>query len=779
MFKKISSLAVVSFCLLFTHTSFSQTYSVSDVGDWGYSHSSYPPANAVDNVVLFSSRWAANFSTEPVNLWVDLGSAQTVDDVGIAWGRGNSRTYEFEIWGRSGTSGTWTKIFDGNSSGTTDQIESYNVTDMSARQVRVKVFSNSAGSTWADVVEFEVYGTAGPGGSNSGGGSGSSSSTFDVPGLIEAEEFSDYYDTSSNNQGGDYRTDEAVDVESCSDSGCGYSVGWMRAGEWLEYEIDVASSGNYEAQVRVASSPSSGQLSFEIDGSQVSNVHSVGATGGWQNWETQTVDLGYISSGTHTLRLNVESSSFNINWINIVSSDGNSGGGNSGTTFSVPGLIEAEEFVDYYDTDSNNRGGDYRTDESVDVQNCVDSGCGYNIGWMYTGEWLEYDINVQSAGDYTANVRVASSGSSGQLSFDVDGSQVSSVHSVGSTGGWQNWETQSVDLGYLTAGNHTLRLNVENSSFNLNWINIVESSDSGNGGGGTGTGDFGLDPNADPWDNFDLTGWSLDTPAPRDDEPCKAERTWDYQWDDSNPLDSSSAPYFYTHSDGGMRFVTRIDGQTTSDSCTSGYVRSELREMMRRGDNSIEDTGVTENNWALGYQPSGSGWGGRNGVLSGTLRVNQVTTSGSSGQIGRVIIGQIHAGNDEPLRLYYRHRAGQSTGCIYFAHEIRDSDDVDFYMIGNESCTSAPSNGIALGELFSYTITNEGSEIEVVIRRGDYDGSIIATETIDMNDLNSGYDRSDEWMYFKAGAYTQNNSGNDSDGDIVTFYRLSVSHDNN
>jgi len=49
--------------------------------------------------------------------------------------------------------------------------------------------------------------------------------------------------------------------------------------------------------------------------------------------------------------------------------------------------------------------------------------------------------------------------------------------------------------------------------------------------------------------------------------------------------------------------------------------------------------------------------------------------------------------------------------------------------------------------------------------------------TIDMNVLNSGYDRSDEWMYFKLGAYTQNDSGNGSDGDIVTFYRTSVSHD--
>jgi len=45
-----------------------------------------------------------------------------------------------------------------------------------------------------------------------------------------------------------------------------------------------------------------------------------------------------------------------------------------------------------------------------------------------------------------------------------------------------------------------------------------------------------------------------------------------------------------------------------------------------------------------------------------------------------------------------------------------------------------------------------------------------------MNDLDSGYDDRDEWMYFKAGAYTQNDSGDDDDYDEVTFYRLSNTH---
>jgi len=53
----------------------------------------------------------------------------------------------------------------------------------------------------------------------------------------------------------------------------------------------------------------------------------------------------------------------------------------------------------------------------------------------------------------------------------------------------------------------------------------------------------------------------------------------------------------------------------------------------------------------------------------------------------------------------------------------------------------------------------------------------VARNKIDMDKEKSGYDSKSEWMYFKAGAYTQNNSSSDSkDTDVVTFYRLANSH---
>ena len=289
---------------------------------------------------------------------------------------------------------------------------------------------------------------------------------------------------------------------------------------------------------------------------------------------------------------------------------------------------------------------------------------------------------------------------------------------------------------------------------------------------------FGLDPNKEPWENFDLSDWSLDSPAQRPSDECRAVRIDEDEYDEIPG--SPTRPYFFTHTDGGMRFVSPVGGATTNSSCNSGFPRSELREMLRAGNTSISTTGDNGNNWALGYQPDNDNHGGRNGRLAATLRINQVTTTGDGLHPGRTIIGQIHASDDEPARLYYRKCPDAEFGSLYLEHEINGGSDVTFNLIGSERCEgNGPSNGIRLDELFSYEIINEDNLIIVNIYRGTLNGPMIATATVDMEDLDSGYDERDEWMYFKAGVYTQNNTGDDDDTDIATFYFLENSHDAN
>ncbi|MGR5266117.1 polysaccharide lyase family 7 protein [Vibrio astriarenae] len=241
--------------------------------------------------------------------------------------------------------------------------------------------------------------------------------------------------------------------------------------------------------------------------------------------------------------------------------------------------------------------------------------------------------------------------------------------------------------------------------------------------------------------------------------------------------------YFYVNESGdGVVFRSPIAGVKTSNN--TKYIRSELREMMRCGDQSIKTKGVNGNNWVFSSNLSEDSLkqaAGVDGRLEATLSVDHVTTTGDIWQQGRVIIGQIHAPNDEPVKIYYRKLPNHSTGSLWITHEPSGGDDILFPMIGPttpnywrqsaEHISESYDDGIALGEKFSYVIDVIGSDMTVTISR---DGKPDVVQKVDMQ--NSGFDESDQWMYFKAGVYNQNRTGDADDYTQATFYKLDVTH---
>lgn len=282
-------------------------------------------------------------------------------------------------------------------------------------------------------------------------------------------------------------------------------------------------------------------------------------------------------------------------------------------------------------------------------------------------------------------------------------------------------------------------------------------------------GDFSkLDPLKKPGGNFDLLDWSLTLPTDINKDK-KADIVYE------KPLDKgfSLKPFFYTADDGGLVFASPNVGAKTSKK--TKYARTELREMLRRGNTRIKTRGITKNNWVFGgaHGSMKAKSAAVEGSLEGTLAVNRVSTTGSEKMVGRVIIGQIHATDDEPIRLYYRKLPNNSKGSIYFAHEINGGDDIWINMIGTRSHTSPdPLDGIALNEKFSYKISVEDEVLFVTIIR---EGKPNITKYYDMKD--SGYSAGNQYMYFKAGVYNQNNGGAKGDYVQATFYHIHNTHD--
>lgn len=268
----------------------------------------------------------------------------------------------------------------------------------------------------------------------------------------------------------------------------------------------------------------------------------------------------------------------------------------------------------------------------------------------------------------------------------------------------------------------------------------------------------GLDPSLPPSGNFDLSYWKLT-------RPNQTER-------DENSLSNGYfvPGEFYTDSTtGAMVFWCPNDGRTGG----STYPRNELREMMRRGNTSIGTQGINKNNWVFSSSTMANqqAAGGVDGVMTATVAVDHVSlTSDQSFKVGRTIVGQIHASDDEPCRIYYRKLPGNTKGSIYFAHEPTTGPEQWYEMIGSRSDNAPdPADGVALGEKFSYEIKAIGNTLTVTIMR---DGKADVVQTVDMT--NSGF--ADDWMYFKAGNYNQNNAGNPGEYAQVSFFALDVTH---
>ncbi len=285
------------------------------------------------------------------------------------------------------------------------------------------------------------------------------------------------------------------------------------------------------------------------------------------------------------------------------------------------------------------------------------------------------------------------------------------------------------------------------------------------------SGGYGLSPDLTPGQNFDLADWYLNTPDDADGNGISD------RFSEADLAKGFTDPrYFYTGPDGGLVMRSTIDGAKTSKN--TRFARTELREMLRRGNRSIktklDDGSPNKNNWVFSSAPKRSqlAAGGVDGTLKATLAVNHVTTSGTSSQVGRVVIGQIHADKDEPIRLYYRKLPGHARGSVYAAHEVSRGDDIYVDLIGSRSKSAKdPADGIALNEKFSYVIEAQGHQLSVRIIQNK---KIRAEYSFDLT--NSGYDIAKDYMYFKAGVYNQNNSGDPQDFVQATFYKLENKH---
>ena len=144
-----------------------------------------------------------------------------------------------------------------------------------------------------------------------------------IPGIVEAEDYDNggsgvaYNDDDASNNGGEYRPSEGVDIEAASEGG--FNIGWTNAGEWTEYTVDVADSGTYIAEARIASEIG-GDFRLEFKGMDKTGGINAPNTGGWQSYQTVTSQEFTLEAGVQIMRVFFINGGFNLNNITIKSS---------------------------------------------------------------------------------------------------------------------------------------------------------------------------------------------------------------------------------------------------------------------------------------------------------------------------------------------------------------------------------------------------------------------------------------------------------------------------
>ncbi len=143
-----------------------------------------------------------------------------------------------------------------------------------------------------------------------------------IPGRIEAEEYDlggeglAYHEANAQgNQGNGTFRDDEVDIEVCTDAGGGFNLGYTLTDEWLEYTVDVANTGAYDLDLRLAKDGNDGVFHIEMDGEDITGPITVPNTAGWQTWETVTLDKINLTAGEHIMRIVFDSDYINLNYV--------------------------------------------------------------------------------------------------------------------------------------------------------------------------------------------------------------------------------------------------------------------------------------------------------------------------------------------------------------------------------------------------------------------------------------------------------------------------------
>jgi beta-glucosidase len=385
----------------------------SPLAESGFTASSPVPAssagaeNPITNAVSGNAS-AGRFTTQAAQAAgdeyiVNMGSAKTFNEIQMAAPDDPSdyaSGYSVEV---SPNGSAWSVVATCTGSSTPEVVSFPSQTD---QYVEV-VLSAPTPTAWWSMEYFDAYSS-----STAAAGEGPYGGTAAaIPGTVQAANYDTggqavaYNVTSVNGTANSYRTD-GVDLEACTDTGCGDDVGWTNTGQWFRYTVNVASAGTYNVSLRL-SSPNSVTDGLHIASSSGANLSgniSVPATGDWQTWTTVTASV-VLPAGQQTLTVAQDNGGWNFHSLAFTASAGsaNCSASLTGTQLARTGWAASTSTTG--DPAANAIDGNLTTRFSSGTAQAAGQDLVINMGSAQAFSELDMEV-PNSAGDYARGFQV-------------------------------------------------------------------------------------------------------------------------------------------------------------------------------------------------------------------------------------------------------------------------------------------------------------------------------------------------------------------------------------
>jgi hypothetical protein len=236
-----------------------------------------------------------------------------------------------------------------------------------------------------------------------------------------------------------------------STSGAGWNINWLEiAGASAANQSPSANAGADKTITLPANSVTLSGSGSDPDGSIASYAWSKvsGGAATINSPSAASTTISGLAQGSYIFRLTVTDNAGATAFDDVLVTVNGSTGSSS--------RIEAEN---------------WSAMSGVLTENCSEGTL--DVGWIDNADWMEYSVNVPTAGSYTINFRIATPYTGAQFQVKNSGGSVLATVNVPTTGGFQSWQTTTATIN-LADGTQTIRLqSTSGAGWNINWLEVI------------------------------------------------------------------------------------------------------------------------------------------------------------------------------------------------------------------------------------------------------------------------------------------------------------------